>query len=607
MIESRFTRWRRACVAAAVACALVVAACGGGDDPSSPYATHWVSSWDHPRPSGAAMRGIGGWTEFDQWAVGDGGLIAHYRGLEWRMVPSPTTHTLFDVVGFSPTDVFMVGAAGTVLGPGLVLQPSTTSNDLYSLFGFSAINLIAVGANGTIVANDGGGWQAVTSPTSNDLYGVWCLTNGEKVAVGAAGTVIQSNGGPWSVVPAFTSRDLNAVWADKPGDWFAVGDGGEIWRDDGSGWSPMASPRSDDLYDVFGSDSAYVFAVGDGDSILFYDQIAWRPVVPSPSGHMDAIWATICPLSASPPGARAPDAVHCSNTYFAGAGGVVTRYTLLSSYEMQTDALTFVDLHGIHGQGSQDVYAVGDDGTLLRRDATGWSLSPTGVTETLRDVFVVSPLDVYAVGDGGRLLRGADGAWTASVVGTGANLRGIWVENATRVIAVGDAGTILLFDGFDWIPEAAPVADYTDVWGFSSDEALAVARGGVIATRDPGGWSTMRSPIVTDLNGVWGTSPQNAFAVGDAGVIIRLGGDRRWGIMATPALDDWVAVSGSGSEVWAVGAGGNVLRYDGVAWNVEESPPVAGLGGVFVRSGEVFATGTLGAVVAFRLEADESP
>lgn len=606
MSENRFTRVRRACVAATVACAFVVAACGD-DDPASPSATHWVWSWDHPLPSGATMRGIGGWTEFDQWAVGDGGMIAHYRGLAWRAVPSPTTHTLFDVVGFSPTDVFMVGEAGTILGPGLSLQPSTTSNDLYSLFGFSALNLIAVGANGTIVANDGGGWQAVTSPTSNDLNGVWCLTNGEKVAVGAAGAVIRSNGGPWSVVPAFTSRDLNAVWADKPGDWFAVGDGGEIWRDDGSGWSPMASPRSDDLYDVFGSDSAYVFAVGDGDSILFYDRIAWRPLVPSPSGHLDAIWATICPLSASPPGARATDAVHCSNTYFAGAGGIVTRYTLLSSYEIETDALTFADLHGIHGQGNQDVYAVGDDGTVIRRDATGWSLSPTGVTETLRDVFVVSPLDVYLVGDGGRMLRGADDAWTPVDVGTSANLRGIWAEHATRVIAVGDAGTILRFDGVDWIPEAAPIVDYTDVWGFSSDDAIAVARGGLIAVRDAAGWSAAFSPVATDLHGVWGTSTSNAFAVGDAGVILHLGDDGQWRAMSVPVLDDWVAVSGSGGQVWMVGAGGSVLRYDGVSWNVEESPPVAGFGGVFVRSGEVFATGTTGAVVGFRLEAGEGP
>ena len=79
----------------------------------------------------------------------------------------------------------------------------------------------------------------------------------------------------------------------------------------------MASPQSDDLHDVFGSDSAYVWAVGDTDSILFYDQISWQPVRPNPSGHLDAIWATICAISV------AADGAHCSNTFFAGAGGAV--------------------------------------------------------------------------------------------------------------------------------------------------------------------------------------------------------------------------------------------------------------------------------------------
>ncbi|HXV15049.1 MAG TPA: hypothetical protein VEC56_12655 [Candidatus Krumholzibacteria bacterium] len=310
----RRVRW-----AAAVAVALaVIAAC---DD-------------DSVEPSGTAplMRGLGGWTEFDQWAVGDGGRIARYRGLGLTAVPSPTTNTLHDVVAFSASDVFMVGDNGTIIGPGLVEQASPTTHHLYSLFGYTASNLIAVGANGVIVEYDGGSWQTVSSPTSVDLHGVWGLEGGEVIAVGVGGVVIRTDGvGPWAVVPSFTSNDLNAVWADKPGDWFAVGDAGEIWQERGTGWVPMASPRGDDFHDVFGSDSAYVWAVGNADSILFYDQISWRPVAPNASGRIDAVWATICPLSlaAGDPSGTA----HCSNTYFAGAGGAFARYTLFNTFE----------------------------------------------------------------------------------------------------------------------------------------------------------------------------------------------------------------------------------------------------------------------------------
>lgn len=593
--------------AAAVFAVVVVAACES-DNPVSPNPSAWRWSWEQPRPTGATIRGIGGWTEFDQWAVGDGGLVMRYRGLGWSPVFGlPTGRTFYDVVAFSSSEAFIVGEAGTIISVNGSPQNSTTTNDLYSLFGFSSGNLIAVGAAGTIVTNDGGGWQTANSPTPNDLYGVWCLDDGEKVAVGAGGVVIRSNaGGPWALDPAFTTRDLNAVWADKPGDWFAVGNGGEIWQDRGAGWIPMASPRGDDFYDVFGSDSAYVFAVGDADSILFYDQISWRPVAPNPSGHLDAIWATLCPLGAATSGARGSFAAHCSNTYFAGAGGLVTRYTLFNTYEAMTDVLTLANVRGIHGRSSGDLYAVGDGGTVLRNDGTAWTLSPTGLTEALNDVFVASPLEVFVVGDVGLVLRGADDAWTPLTSGTTSNLRGVWADFATRAFAVGDAGTILHFDGVDWNPEAAPVADYADVWGFASGEVVAVGSGGVIAENETGDWSTMTSPVGTGLRGVWGTSLSNAFAVGDAGVILHLGNDGQWRATTAPVFDDWVAVSGSGGVAWAVGARGHVLRHDGSMWNLEETLPVEGLGGVFVRSAErVFVTGSLGAVIRFRLESTD--
>ncbi len=578
--------------------ALAACIAGCGDDGTEPTpGAAWKSSWSHPLPNGATIRGLGGWTEFDQWAVGDGGSIARYRGLGLTAVASPTTNTLRDVVAFSATQVFMVGDDGTIIGPGLALQSSPTTNDLYSLFGFSASNLIAVGANGTIVQNDGGGWESVTSPTSADLYGVWALANGERVAVGAGGVVIASDGvSPWTVVTSFTSNDLNAVWADKPGDWFAVGDAGEIWQDRGAGWIPMTSPRSDDLYDVFGSDSAYVWAVGDTDSILFYDQISWQPVRPNPSGHLDAIWATICAISV------AADGAHCSNTFFAGAGGAVARYTLFNTFDLLTSAETYADLHGVHGA-SGDAYTVGEGGVILYNDGSAWSLSAsTGAS--FRDVFVISPLDVVVVGaseaSGGCVLEGADGAWEGTCDSGIPNLYGVWAQDASNVFMVGDAGAIVRYDRTLRHPETAPLADYRDVWGFSSGEPIAVGLGGVIVQRDAGTWSAMSDPVATDLLGVWGASATSAYAVGAGGVILRLDETGEWQSMNSGVSDDIVAISGLNQNVWAVTDTGLALRLDGSTWRIEPSPAISGYGGVFVPSGSrVFGTGNLGGVIRF--------
>jgi hypothetical protein len=330
MHQSR--RWSPVLRAACAVALAFVLACGE-DNPST------------PKPTIPNLHGIGGWTEFDLFAVGDGGAILHYTGGQcspgpcWRAVSSPTTRTLRDVVGFSPPpEAFAVGDEGTILhynGSSWSTQSSPTTESLRSLWGPSATNMLAVGTGGVIVSNDGSGWTKETSPTSATLDGVWAFPAGEAYAVGAAGTVIHRVAGVWSFVAPFTPSRLRAVWADKPGDWFAVGDNGEIWQRRSAGWTAMTSPRSDDLYDVFGSDSAFVFAAGDADSVLFYDGFDWRPLVPRVATRLEGIWATICALPPMPAAATA--GFHCSNTYFAGTSSVATRVTLLGSYEVMND------------------------------------------------------------------------------------------------------------------------------------------------------------------------------------------------------------------------------------------------------------------------------
>jgi hypothetical protein len=136
-------------------------------------------------------------------------------------------------------------------------------------------------------------------------------------------------------VAPFTASRLRAIWADKPHDWFVVGDNGEIWQERGAGWTAMVSPRADNLHDVFGSDSAFVFTAGEADSVLFYDGFEWTPIAPRVADRLQAVWATVCDLPLQPGAERG--ALHCSNTYFAGTTSVITRFTLLGSYEVMND------------------------------------------------------------------------------------------------------------------------------------------------------------------------------------------------------------------------------------------------------------------------------
>ena len=63
----------------------------------------------------ANLTGVWGTSGTDVFAVGAGGTILHYNGTSWSSMTSGTTNTLSGVWGSSGTNIFAVGASGTIL------------------------------------------------------------------------------------------------------------------------------------------------------------------------------------------------------------------------------------------------------------------------------------------------------------------------------------------------------------------------------------------------------------------------------------------------------------------------------------------------------------
>lgn len=62
-------------------------------------------------------------------------------------------------------------------------------------------------------------------------------------------------------------------------------------------------------------------------------------------------------------------------------------------------------LFGVRVCGPEVVFAVGDDGTILRYDGSAWSVMERVTTERLWDVWGSTPDDVWAVGEHGTILH----------------------------------------------------------------------------------------------------------------------------------------------------------------------------------------------------------
>jgi hypothetical protein len=83
---------------------------------------------------------------------------------------------------------------------------------------------------------------------------------------------------------------------------------------------------------------------------------------------------------------------------------------------------------------------------------------PSPTQEFLKGIWGAAADDVFAVGDGGTILHYDGADWRPMASGIGENLEAIWGVSGTDVFAVGTGGTILHYDGVDWnpMPSGAP-------------------------------------------------------------------------------------------------------------------------------------------------------
>jgi hypothetical protein len=251
----------------------------------------------------AVLSSVWGSGASDVWAVGAPGTILHWNGGAWSSVSSGTTAVLSSVWGSGASDVWAVGGSGTILhwnGSAWSIVSSGTTTFLYSVWGSEAGDVWAVGGSGTILHWNGSAWSSVSSATTTFLYSVWGSGASDVWAVGESGTILHWNGSAWSSVSSGTTGWLYGVWGTGAGDAWVVGDGGNGWdyslglilHWNGSAWSSISSGTTNALSSVWGSGAGSVWAVGDGGTILHWEGSAWSCVSSGTTNLLDSVWGS---------------------------------------------------------------------------------------------------------------------------------------------------------------------------------------------------------------------------------------------------------------------------------------------------------------------------
>jgi hypothetical protein len=207
------------------------------------------------------------------------------------------------------------------------------------------------------------------------------------------------------------------------------------------------------------------------------------------------------------------------------------------------------------------------------------------------------------------IMRRHAGTWELVPPGGAASgwYHGVWAGGG-HAFAVAHAGSVAHFDGTTWASTQVTASVLFAVWGRSPTDVFAV--GGALGTNlgevwhfDGTTWASMPLPASTPtLHAVWGAGT-DVFAVGNGGTIVRLTGT--WRAMTLPATGDLRSVWGSSAtDVFAVGlpnplvagADAAILHYDGNGTGTWSSMTVPSgtteLRGVSGRSAtEVYAVG----------------
>jgi hypothetical protein len=276
------------------------------------------------------------------------------------------------------------------------------------------------------------------------------------------------------------------------------------------------------------------------------------------------------------------------------------------------------DLLAVFGTGPGDVWAVGDEGTILHWDGRTFGPAASGTLERLTGVWAASPSEAWISGTVGSFLRWDGQRWspagqpasvdaanavtgmvdrsgaapvTTVVFATGTaptQVRGgawitgaaapdppftanaVWTDATGAVWSGGSGGRVAVLQGGVWTTVASAIDPATSVLGIGGDpqgNVWVVGQGGQSARIDPRKVAAAFTTGSTgDLNGVWASRFDDAWAVGAGGTLLHFDG-ARWQPRTSGTTFDLRAVWGSAaSDVWVVGDRGTIIHYDGTAW-----------------------------------------
>jgi hypothetical protein len=294
-------------------------------------------------------------------------------------------------------------------------------------------------------------------------------------------------------------------------------------------------------------------------------------------------------------------------------------------------------LRAVWGSASNDVWAVGTNGMIVHWDGTQWVTIPSGTSENLFAVAGTAPDDVWAA-SGAVMLHWDGASWTNSpgFVPDYGGVAGLAAISRSDALVATDRGC-QRWDGALWSATPCGVRGGNGIYAPASNDIWVVGSSptcpmclddGYRAHWDGSSWTTTVAQG-RSFGSIGGTGPTDiwidgrlhydgsswtdnncgpqfsSMSVSNNGAFIGVNrsgieyfsGNDGWPFLARTRVD-WIGMGGRDpSGLWAVGANGEVIVYDGSGWSGQNHPFPSG-GRLFrafgSSSSDIWAGGSTG-------------